>query len=587
MRAQSALRRAAARSVATTLACIALVMGSTGGPADAATEIAVGGSGPLGPVSVIGDSVLLGSGLYGPTLPDRLAARGWGPIRFRAAGSATSGTFPVADEFRSSFWIDRWQSEGWDPKHVIVNLGVNDSGFCGTDPNCAYDDIMHLVDAIGPGHEIWWPTITKPNAASRDTFNDALRRVAAERGDVHVWDWMAEFERGGYRSSDQVHLDPAGYRRRSDRMAEVVTELFAVARRTGGDAALPTPISGASTFVPRPPERVLDTRLDPDGRVRAGTRLELDLDDSVPADTTAVALYVTAARPGSDGYLSAGPCESPPSGATVNFRSGIAVGAPTITALGMARSVCIDTSQDTDVVIDLQGAFTSGGGGLRMTPLPTPTRLHDTRLTARVDRLIVDVGDRSVEAVAVNLTAVGPDGIGFLTAAGCDDPPGSATLNFAPGAPVSSSAIVPVGDDGTFCVSASSPTDVVVDLTARFSSTGDLAYHPIVPTRTLDTRSGIGGWESVHGAGQTLDVGVAPSTAAAVTGSLALVRPASTGYATASGCVGQPPTSSVNAGAGVIATNSVTVTVSNGRLCVLSSARAQTVFDTSGWWIPV
>ncbi|MEP4650383.1 MAG: SGNH/GDSL hydrolase family protein, partial [Ilumatobacter sp.] len=80
-------------------------------------------------------------------------------------------------------------------------------------------------------------------------------------------------------------------------------------------------------------------------------------------------------------------------------------------------------------------------------------------------------------------------------------------------------------------------------------------------------------------------VGVAPSTPAAVTGTLTLVRPVSTGFATAFGCVGAPPTSSANAGAGVIGANSVTTSVTNGRMCLTSSARAQTVFDTNGWWI--
>ncbi|MEP2372502.1 SGNH/GDSL hydrolase family protein [Ilumatobacter sp.] len=580
---------------ATTLLCVGLVVGGSHEGVEAATEITVDRAGPLGPVTVIGDSVLLGAGLYGPTLPDQLSARGWGPIRFRAAGSATSGKFPVADEYRSSFWIDRWQSQGWDPRHVIVNLGVNDSGFCGTDLACAVDSIMHVVESIGPGHEIWWPTITKSSTSARDTFNRALRVVDAERDDVHVWDWLAEFDAGGYRSGDQVHLDPDGYRRRSDRMATEFTERFSVARRTGGDVALPTPTTDASTFVVRTPQRLVDTRVATTGPVRAGSRLRIDLDDvaddvpdGVPDDATAVALHVTSARATGDGHLSTGPCDAPPSGATLNFRSGRPIGAPTVTPIGDDRTVCVFASEDTDVVVDLQGVFVAGSAGERMSPLETPSRLHDTRRTGRLQRVVVDAAAAlagPVDAVAVNLTSVGPDGIGFLTASRCDDPPGTAALNFAPGAPVSSSAFVPVGADGTFCVDASIGTDIVVDLTAGFGRDGDLAYVPIVATRTLDTRDGTGGWAPVHGADQTLDVGVAPSTAAAVTGTLTLVRPVSTGFATAFGCVGAPPTSSANAGAGVIGANSVTTSVTNGRMCLTSSARAQTVFDTNGWWI--
>ena len=38
-----------------------------------------------------------------------------------------------------------------------INLGANDSGICRGDVACAKAAILHLVDAIGPGHRIWWP----------------------------------------------------------------------------------------------------------------------------------------------------------------------------------------------------------------------------------------------------------------------------------------------------------------------------------------------------------------------------------------------------------------------------------------------
>ena len=48
-------------------------------------------AGPLGAVTVVGDSVLLGSALWSPTLPDQLQAYGWGPIRFRAGVGDKAG----------------------------------------------------------------------------------------------------------------------------------------------------------------------------------------------------------------------------------------------------------------------------------------------------------------------------------------------------------------------------------------------------------------------------------------------------------------------------------------------------------------
>ena len=86
-------------------------------------SIDIAAPGPLGAVSVIGDSVLLGSALWGPTLPERLAERGWGPIKFRAGeGYRTHGTGEPA----STYWIRLWRSQGWDAPNVIVNIGAND-----------------------------------------------------------------------------------------------------------------------------------------------------------------------------------------------------------------------------------------------------------------------------------------------------------------------------------------------------------------------------------------------------------------------------------------------------------------------------
>lgn len=560
-------------------------LGESGHAASAVRRIDVASAGPLGPVTVIGDSVLLGAAVTSPTLPDQLAARGWGPIRFRASGSASSGLFAVPDDFRSSFWIDLWQRQGWDPRHVIVNVGVNDSGLCSASVSCAYDSIMHMVDAIGPGHEIWWPNIVKPIASHQLSFNTALRRVEADRADFHVWDWSTEYLSGGYRSSDGVHLDPAGYRRRSDAMAEAFTDDLAASRRTGGDVALPPPTARASTFVTMPPRRVADTRTDPGTRVAGGDRLDIDLDGLLTPDTTAAAIYVTAARPSDRGYLAAGPCDEPIGGSTVNFDVGIPRGAPTITAVSTSRTICVFASAATDVVVDLQGVFVSDGTGARMTPLTTPRRLADTRETGRSDTVVVDVGS-AVDAVAVNLGAARAGEVGFLSASSCGDPELAANVNYAPGPALSASAIVPVDDDGTFCVFTSSPVDVVVDLTAEFSSTGTLEFLPIAPTRTLDTRLGAGGWSGRLGAGQTIDAGVAPPDAAAVTGTLSVVRPASNAFAIAAGCARNVGTASVNAGRDTVVANSLTSAITDGRICVSSSARSHVLFDTNGWWVP-
>ena len=215
------------------------------GPAHAAPiEIYDSRSGPLGPVTVIGDSILMGAAFYSPTLPSRLVEQGWGPVRLRAGEGYSTGSSASSCRSGSSYWITQWRSEGWDPPNVIVNLGANDSGFCNLDLACARGAIMHLVDTIGPGHKIWWPQITRlyTHQGQQDTWNLALQQIADERDDFYTWDWPTVMASGPFPSSDGTHLAPDGYRRRSQLMAEAFTGDIAVAtqrrrRRTAASNA--------------------------------------------------------------------------------------------------------------------------------------------------------------------------------------------------------------------------------------------------------------------------------------------------------------------------------------------------------------
>ena len=122
-------------------------------------DIMLSSAGPLGAVTVVGDSVLLGAGLWSPTLPDQLQAYGWGPIRFRAGVGDKAG--PTGSTSTAGWWIEAWRREGWDAANVIVNLGANDSALCRTDVACSRRRILDVVEVIGPDHRIWWPMITR------------------------------------------------------------------------------------------------------------------------------------------------------------------------------------------------------------------------------------------------------------------------------------------------------------------------------------------------------------------------------------------------------------------------------------------
>ncbi|MEM9515696.1 MAG: SGNH/GDSL hydrolase family protein [Actinomycetota bacterium] len=592
------------RRVSTTLALAAVLLfgGITvgeGSPVEAAPSVAdftLPTVGPLGPISVIGDSVLLGHGVFSPTLPDQLVARGWGPVRFRGGVAISAGNQPVQNELKASYWIDVWRSQGWDAPAVMVNIGANDSGFCGTDIACARTAIMHLVDAIGPGKQIWWPMITRlqrsPFIDQQNNWNAALAQIASERDDFFTWDWPNAFLTGGFSSSDGVHLSPSGYRQRSVLIADQLTADMAVGRRVGGDTSLPAPSGPPSTFLATDPERIIDTRDDPPGRRPARSNLRLDLAPYVPdgvdiADVTAAAVQVTAAGPATNGYLAAHDCSaSIPTGSSVNYTAGQSRGAMTISPLA-AGELCIYAHSPTDVVVDLQGLFINGDDGAKLEPVVLD-RLVDTRVSGRstVVRVATPPG---AEAVAVTLTATGAGRSGNLRAYPCDGtPPTVSNTNFGPGESVASAAFVPTGAGDELCVAASSPVDVVIDLTGQFRVDSDdgLAYAAAPSTRTVDTRDGAFGWAPVHGAGQTIDALVAPPGAKAVSGTLTMVRPVTRGFTTAFECGPVPTTSSVNAPAGVTMANSVTTAITDeGRLCLYTNRLSQTVFDTTGWWV--
>ncbi|MGI9645945.1 MAG: hypothetical protein ACR2O6_11615, partial [Ilumatobacteraceae bacterium] len=131
-------------------------------------EIDLPSSGPLGPVSVLGDSVLRGSAGSGVTLPDRMVTEGWGSVRLRASADMIAGAATTVED--AAWWVREWRAEGWDPPTVLVNLGVNDADICQNDVVCARSRIVGLLDEIGPERQVWWSQITHDQAAWADAW---------------------------------------------------------------------------------------------------------------------------------------------------------------------------------------------------------------------------------------------------------------------------------------------------------------------------------------------------------------------------------------------------------------------------------
>lgn len=549
------------------------------------------GPGPLGGITVLGDSVLLGSLLTSPTLAEQLNALGWGPVRMRSGeGYRTGHDSGTPASMNVAGWITTWRAQGWDPVDIVINLGANDSGFCvRNDVACARASIEHLLDVIGPGHRVWWPKITRfyTYIDQQNTWNTALDQIAAERDDVWTWDWPTEMRTGGYSTPDLTHLSPDSYRKRSAVMAREITADLARGSRTGSDAPLPADPGVPSTFVPLPPERILDTRTGGAPRLPAGSTVTIDMTPFVPPGANAVAVGLTTDQSDAPGFLTGFPCDRPKAEVSnVNHTAGGVRGAMAVVPLSASGTLCVYTQAAGHVIVDLQGAFVPGNAGAGFEPVQPAARLVDTRRTGRAEILSIPVPAGSA-AVAVNLTATDVSAPGWLKAYPCGDvPPDVSNVNYFPGETVASLAFVPVSDAGTICVQSYVPADVIVDITGRFVDEAGLRFVPVTPTRVLDTRSGLGGWSPIHGTGQTFDTRVVPDGAVAVTGTVTLVAPLRPSVLTAFPCGPQPATSSVNAITGAVMANAVTVGVSgSGRLCLAGLAAANTLVDVTGWWV--
>lgn len=571
------------------VAASALALAPQGVAQAAPTEQFVAAPGPLGPITVFGDSVMLGGLITSPTIGAQLSAQGWGPIRSRAGEGYSTGAFNSNTTWKATYWLEAWRREGWDPADLLINLGANDSGICGTNVQCARDAILHLVNAIGPGHRIWWPKITRfyTYAAQQNAWNTALDQIDAERDDFWTWDWPTEMRTGGYTSPDMTHLGADSYRKRSVVMAREVTADLARGARTGSDAALPATPGSPSTFEPLPPERVLDTRAGGAPRRLAGSTITVDMTPHVPAGSSAVAVGLTTDQSDAAGFLTAYPCDRDrPAVSNVNHTAGGARGAMAVVPLSATGTLCVFTQAAGHVIVDLQGAFVPGSTGAGFEPVQPSQRLVDTRETGRAETLTIPVPAGSA-AVAVNLTATNVSAPGWLKAFPCGQtPPEVSNVNYFPGETVASLAFVPASPAGTICVQSYVPADVIVDITGRFVDGGGLRFVPATPTRVLDTRSGLGGWSPIHGSGQTFDTRVVPNGALAVTGTVTLVAPMRPSVVKAYPCGPEPTTSSVNAITGAVMANATTVGVSSsGRLCFTGLSAANTLFDVTGWWV--
>lgn len=236
-------------------------------------------------------------------------------------------------------------------------------------------------------------------------------------------------------------------------------------------------------FVPITPARLYDSRT-LGQQLRAGAELQLQVAGraGAPSEATGAALNVTAIRPAAGGYLQVYPCgvNSAQAFSNLNFTAGDVRPNTVVTALDRQGRICLRSTTDLHVAVDLTGYF-AAGTGLDFVAL-APIRFFDSRstfatlnestggrlvTTGNVVRLKV-AGQRGIpataKAVSINLTATGSTGSGYLTAYPCGTRPSTSNVNIIPSRAVANGAMVKLSAAGELCVYSYGVTHVIVDI---------------------------------------------------------------------------------------------------------------------------
>ena len=247
-------------------------------------------------------------------------------------------------------------------------------------------------------------------------------------------------------------------------------------------------------FVGLHPARLMDTRLGlGGGRFGGGEVRNLVVAGvaGVPSGVTAVALNVTVTGPLSRSYVTVWPAgTSRPPSSNLNMDAGETVPNMVLVGVGAGGQISIyNDSGLTDVLVDVMGYFSVGGGFTGLVP----ARLLDTRLATcgvtlgpgETRTLAVTgaggVPSSGVGAVALNVTATNPSQSSYLTVWPTGQPqPYTSNLNSVAAKTVPNMVTVGVGAGGQISIfNFAGTVDVIVDVMGFFS--GDTPTGPLVP----------------------------------------------------------------------------------------------------------
>ncbi len=424
-----------------------------------------------------------------------------------------------------------WNGSGWSaPQAIDPNAGGIDSVSCPSTSFCAAGDFSGnvLVLHASAGH----PTLDAQVAGVDGIPSGALDAVlnvtatgttsggylaiypaggsppAASSLNFQAGHSVANLVEVALSSSGQVSVTLGG----STGAADVILDVEGYVASAGST-------SSGDSFVPIAPVRIADTRcfdpsysgantayckgipdqVSPAGQVPPGGSVTIDVPNSF-AGASAVVANLTVTDTTAPGYLTAYPAgTSVPPASNLNFAAEESVANRIEVPLASgAFSIYNGSSAPVDVVVDLNGSYTTGSGALFEGI--APARIVDTRCAASPPpsfcagenlpaanaslgtlgpgaTITVQVSGApgfpaGASALVANLTAVGPQGPGYLTVfpAGSTRPVIS-DVNFAAGEPaVANMAVAAFGTNSSIEIynGSRSTVNVLVDVAGYF-----------------------------------------------------------------------------------------------------------------------
>jgi len=391
------------------------------------------------------------------------------------------------------------------------------------------------------------PYMPTENIAFVGAMDDPLR--AAER--LHNDLMASEGHRKNILNAEFTHVGLGSWHTVGDaswrglRRVYITTQLF-----TRQPASPPA----GGRYHPLTPSRILDTR---SGSAPLGagaiTSVQATGRGGVPSTgVSAVVLNVAVTATTASSYLTVFPAgEAVPVAANLNYGPDQTVANLVTAKVGAGgRLSMVNAVGTTHVIADVAGWFDDGtlAAGARYHPL-TPGRILDTRNLAQPLGPSATMGmqvtgqggvpSTGVSAVVMNVAVTATTASSYLTVFPAGEAmPVASNLNWAPGQTVPNLVTAKLGAGGRVSLyNAAGTAQVIADVAGWFddgtATTGGL-FHPVSPSRILDTRSAGGPLGSVS----SLDVqvtgrgGVPAAGVSAVVMNVAVTAPTAVSYLT-------------------------------------------------------